>query len=121
MVLVSKSFLIPLSGLTYATVGTVGSSALLGGLVDLDVLDNEVGGVETLGVGVGLGVLQEAEQELSGLGGPAGAGDAELLACVGGSISVSTSSPCNTNWGAGGVVVKKNHPRSWVTTLELPL
>jgi len=39
------------------TVGTVGAAALLGGLVDLDVLDEEGGGVETLGVGVGFGVL----------------------------------------------------------------
>jgi hypothetical protein len=61
-------------------VGTVGASATLGGLVDLDVLDNEVAGVETLGVGVGLGVLEEAEQLLSRLDGPAGLGDTELLA-----------------------------------------
>jgi hypothetical protein len=44
------------------------------------VLDNEVAGVETLGVGVGLGVLEEAEQLLSRLDGPAGLGDTELLA-----------------------------------------
>lgn len=68
---------------TYTTVGTVSTSALLGGLVDLDVLDDKVGGVETLGVSVGLGVLQETEQELGRLDGPAGAGDTELLACVG--------------------------------------
>lgn len=42
---------------TYTTVGTVCPSSLLGGLVDLDVLDDEVAGVETLGIGVGLGVL----------------------------------------------------------------
>lgn len=63
--------------------GTVSTSALLGGLVDLDVLDDEVGGVETLGVSVGLGVLEETEQKLGGLGGPASAGDTELLACRG--------------------------------------
>lgn len=61
--------------------GTVGSAALLGGLVDLDVLDDQVGGVETLGVGVGLGVLEETEEELGRLGGPAGTRDTELLAC----------------------------------------
>lgn len=60
--------------------GTVSSSALLGGLVDLDVLDNEGAGVETLGVGVGLGVLQELQEELGGLDGPAGTGDTPLLA-----------------------------------------
>ena len=61
--------------------GTVCPSPLLGGLVDLDVLDDQVTGVKTLGVGVGLGVLEEAEEELGGLGGPAGLGDTELLAC----------------------------------------
>ena len=67
---------------TYTTVGTVGSSALLGGLVDLDVLDDQVAGVKTLGVGVGLSVLEEREKELSALHGPAGLGDTESLAYV---------------------------------------
>lgn len=67
---------------TYATVGAVCAAALLGGLVDLDVLDNEVASVKTLGVGVGLGVLEETEEELGGLGGPAGTGDTELLAYI---------------------------------------
>lgn len=47
--------------ITYPAVGTVRASPLLGGLVDLDVLDDQVAGVETLGVGVGLGVLEETE------------------------------------------------------------
>lgn len=66
---------------TYTTVSTVGASPALGSLVDLDVLDNEVAGVETLGVGVGLSVLQEVEEELSGLDGPASLADTPLLAC----------------------------------------
>lgn len=61
---------------------TVCAAALLGGLVDLDVLDDQVGGVKTLGVGVGLGVLEEREDELGRLDGPAGLGDTELLAFV---------------------------------------
>ena len=61
--------------------GTVSAPALLGGLVDLDVLDDQVAGVEALCVGVGLGVLEEAEQDLSRLDGPTGARDAEGLAC----------------------------------------
>jgi hypothetical protein len=65
---------------TYTTVGTVSAPALLGGLVDLDVLDDQVAGVEALCVGIGLCVLEEAEQDLSRLDGPAGAGDAERLA-----------------------------------------
>lgn len=60
--------------------GAVGAAALLGGLVDLDVLDNEVAGVKALGVGVGLGVLEQTQEELGRLDGPAGARDAELLA-----------------------------------------
>ena len=68
------------SSITYATVGTVCAAALLRGLVDLDVLDNQVGGVETLGVGVRLSVLEEREKELSALHGPAGLGDTESLA-----------------------------------------
>jgi hypothetical protein len=66
---------------TYATVGTVSAPALLRGLVDLDVLDDQVAGVETLGVGVGLCVLEESEEDLSGLYGPASPGDTEGLAC----------------------------------------
>lgn len=61
--------------------GTVSSSTLLRGLVDLDVLDNQVASVKTLSIGVGLGVLQELEEELGRLDGPSSAGDTPLLAC----------------------------------------
>lgn len=61
--------------------GTVSAAAALGSLVNLDALDNQVAGVETLGVGVGLGVLQEIKDELGGLDGPASLADTELLAC----------------------------------------
>lgn len=61
---------------------TVCASPLLGRLVDLDVLDNQVAGVQALGVGVGLGVLEQTEEELGGLDGPASLADAELLACT---------------------------------------
>lgn len=67
---------------TYTTVSTVCAPSLLGSLVDLDVLDDQVAGVETLGVGVGLSVLEETEEELGGLDGPAGLGDTESLAYV---------------------------------------
>ena len=56
--------------------------SLLGGLVDLDVLDDQVGGVEALGVGVGLSVLEQTEEELGALDGPAGPGNTQSLACV---------------------------------------
>lgn len=68
-------------GRTYATVSTVCSPSLLRSLVDLDVLDNQGTGVEALGVSVGLGILEQAEEELGRLDGPAGLGDAKLLAC----------------------------------------
>lgn len=64
----------------YTTMGTVCSSTLLGGLVDLNVLDDQVSGVETLGVGVCLSVLKETEEKLGGLDWPSCAGDTELLA-----------------------------------------
>lgn len=63
-----------------ATVGTVGAATLLGCLVHLDVLDDEVGGVEAFGVGVGLGVLEEIENVFGGLFGPARFVGAEGLA-----------------------------------------
>lgn len=59
---------------------TVGATALLRCLVDLDMFDDQVAGVEALGVGVRFGVLEETEEELGGLFGPAGFGDAELFA-----------------------------------------
>ena len=66
---------------TYTAVGAVRSPSLVGSLVDLDVLDDQVARVKTLGVGVGLGVLEETEEELSGLNGPASPRDTPLLAC----------------------------------------
>lgn len=71
--------------------GTVSSSALLGGLVDLDVLDDQSAGVKTLGIGVGLGVLQELQKELGRLDGPSGAGDTPLLACTPYVVSLMSS------------------------------
>jgi hypothetical protein len=67
---------------TYTTVSTVCASPLLGRLVDLDVLHDQVAGVKTLGVGIGLSVLEKAEKELGGLDGPTGLGDTESLAYV---------------------------------------
>lgn len=50
-----------IKGVAYTTVGTVGASAAFRGLVDLDVLDNKVASVETLGVGICLSILQKTE------------------------------------------------------------
>lgn len=61
--------------------GTVCSSSLLWCLVDLDVLDDQLLSVETLGLCVCLRVLEETEEKLGGLDWPAGTGDTELLSC----------------------------------------
>ena len=61
---------------------TVGTTALLGCLVNLDMLDNQVASVQAFGICVRFGVLEETEEELGGLFGPAGFGDAELFACA---------------------------------------
>lgn len=53
-----------------STVSSVSPSSGLGGLVDADVLDEELFGVESLGVSVRLGVLEEREDELDRLDGP---------------------------------------------------
>lgn len=68
---------------TYATMGTIGATALLGRLVDLDVLDDQVARVEAFGVRVGLGVFEQTQEELSRFDGPTCARDTELLSCTG--------------------------------------
>ena len=37
---------------TYTSMGTIGPTTLLGRLVDLNMLDNQVAGVEAFGIGV---------------------------------------------------------------------
>ena len=76
---VSRYLLVYCMVRTYATVGTVCAATLLWCLVDLDVLDDEVAGIETLGIGVGLSVLEETEKELGGLDWPTGTGNTKLL------------------------------------------
>ena len=66
---------------TYTTVGTVRPPALLGCLIDLNVLDDEVGSVETLCVGVCLCVLEEVEEEFGRLFRPTRFADAERFTC----------------------------------------
>jgi len=46
------------------TMCTVGSSALLWSLIDLDVLDNQIARVKALGIRICFSVLQETEEEL---------------------------------------------------------
>jgi hypothetical protein len=63
-------------------VGTVCPAALLGSLINLDMLDDEVAGIEALGISIGLSILEKADKELSRLHGPASAGDTPLLAYI---------------------------------------
>ena len=60
---------------------TVCATTLLGGLVDLNVLNDQVTGIQTLGIGICLSVLEECEEVLSGLDGPTSAGNTELFSC----------------------------------------
>ena len=50
---------------------TIRPSSLLGRLIDLDALDDEVAGVEAFGVGICFCVFEQAEEELGGFFGPA--------------------------------------------------
>jgi hypothetical protein len=86
---------------------TVCAAALLWCLVDLDVLHDEVTGIETLGIGVGLSVLEETEEELGRLDGPAGAGDTESLAYE--SISPSVQVPQNNSLQQNSLATKEGN------------
>lgn len=70
-------------GYAHTTVGTVSATTGLGGLLDDNVLDEQVLRGKVLGVGVGLGVLEETENELDRLDGPATLGGLEGLGLSG--------------------------------------
>lgn len=55
---------------SHSTVSSVRPSPGLWSLVDNNVLDEQVLNGKVLGIGVGLGVLQQTEDELNRLGGP---------------------------------------------------
>jgi hypothetical protein len=65
---------------TYTTMSTVGAATLLGSLVDLDMLDDEVRRIQAFDIGIGFGILEQSDEEFGRLDGPAGLGDTELLA-----------------------------------------
>jgi len=68
---------------TYTTMGAIRPTPLLGRLVHLDVLDDQVARVEPLGVSIRFGVLEQAQQELGGFFRPPRFRYAKLFACVG--------------------------------------
>jgi len=96
------------------TVGTVCSATLLGGLVDLDVLDDKVAGIETLGIRVCLSVLEKTEQKLSGLYWPSSAGNTELLALR----SATSSSSVSSHWD--GLLVLLDVLEELYSALQFP-
>ena len=74
---------------TSATVGTVGTTAHAGGLIDLDVGDDELVGIKTLLSGVGFGVLQESHHGDDGLTGPATLGETTEFLSLGGAADLT--------------------------------
>ena len=44
---------------------SVRSTSLLGGLVHLDMLDDEVSSIKAFDIGIGFGVLEKSEKEFS--------------------------------------------------------
>lgn len=59
--------------------GTESATVGLGCLLDNNVADNELVDIETVNLGVGLGVLEQAKEELGRLDGPATLHDTVLL------------------------------------------
>ena len=60
---------------------TISTTTLLRRLINLDMLDDQIAGIEALCVGVGFCVFEQAEEEFGGLLGPARFRDAELFSC----------------------------------------
>lgn len=76
-----------------AAVGSVGSSAQAGGTVNLDVLDDKSVNVQSLIVCVGLGILQQLQEELCRLLGPTTLCRAKLLGLQQTITSINTVHP----------------------------
>lgn len=71
---------------------TVSPPPLLWCLVHLDMLDDQIAGVETLGIGIRFSILEKAEQKFGRLDGPACLADTELFA-LGSTASAPGISP----------------------------
>lgn len=78
-----------------STVSSVSSSSLLWSLVDLDVGDLQLGDIQTLGLSVGLSVLQQVLDVVDRLDWPSSLLDTELLSLSGSTDGVSESSEWN--------------------------
>jgi hypothetical protein len=76
---------------TYPAVSTVCTSPLFRGLVDLDVFDDEIAGVEAFGISICLCVLEETEEEIGGFDGPATLCGSECLGCGNDKVSICST------------------------------
>lgn len=96
------------------TVGAISSPPLLGSVVNLNVLDDEITSVKTLGIGVRFGVLEEAKNKLGRLYRPAGTVDTELLALggVASAASITAHGDC--------LLLKLDILKKGNSALELP-
>lgn len=84
------------------TVSAVSAAALLGGLVDLNVRDLHFLSNKSLSLGIANGVLQQVQNELGALLGPATLGDTEGL----GLGATTNTTVETTEWDA--LLVSKN-------------
>lgn len=66
--------------LTYPSMSAISSTSLLRRLIDLNMLDDQIARIQTLGVRVRFCVFEQAEEEFGGFNGPAGFGYAKLFA-----------------------------------------
>ena len=70
-----------------SAVSSVCSTSLFGCLIDLDMFNDQVAGIEAFDISVGFGILEKSEKEFSRFDRVAGTGDSELFACSDGNVS----------------------------------
>ena len=65
--------------MTYTTVGTICPTTLFWCLIDLNMLNNQMAGVQTLSIGIRFSILEESEEILRRFDWPSSTSDTELL------------------------------------------
>lgn len=61
---------------------TICSAALLGSLIDLDMLDDEIAGVESFGIGIRFSIFQERKKVFGRFDWPSGTSDTKCLSYI---------------------------------------
>lgn len=97
-----------------STVGSVSSSSLLWGLVDLDVGNLQLSNIQTLSLSVGLSVLQQVLDVVDRLGRPSSLLNTPLLTLSSSTDGVSESSERN------GSLVVQNILQVLLSSLQVP-